>query len=197
MLTFEYTSGILAVEVFLMNEQVECNEALTEPAPVSLVHLRQTTVENQADSALERHSRKCRICGHPDREAIEKEYVEWGHPPVIAQHYGMPVRALYRHFEAIGLRTRRRANLRHVLERILERGAEVPITGNTVIHAVKAYCTLTDDNKWIEPARSVTFTVQTEPKLRQIRQIDRLPEPAAESHPLIDTKEISNRHSGD
>ncbi|HEY6467646.1 MAG TPA: hypothetical protein VIY69_16715 [Candidatus Acidoferrales bacterium] len=168
-----------------MDEQTECNEALAEPATLSLVPVKQAPHEDEADPAIERHSRKCQICHHPDREAIEKEYVGWGQPPVIAQHYGVPVRALYRHYDAVGLGSNRRANLRQVLERILERGAEVPITGNTVIHAVKAYCSLTDDNKWIEPAKSVTFTVQNEPKMRQADGIDQFERATANPHSLI------------
>ena len=173
-----------------MNEQTECNEALNEPTPVSLIPIRQALAENEAGPDAKRHRRKCQICRHPDREAIKKEYVEWGHPPVIAQHYGMPVRALYRHFDALGLRTNRRANLRQVLERMLERGAEVPITGNTIIRAVKAYCSLTDDNKWTEPAKSVTFTVQNEPKSHQTDPIERLDGAAANTSPLIAEREI-------
>ncbi|HEY6466226.1 MAG TPA: hypothetical protein VIY69_09560 [Candidatus Acidoferrales bacterium] len=170
-----------------MNDLTECNEA--------------TGTESTAivPSEAERHRRKCQVCRHPDREAIEKEYVEWGQPPVIAQHYNLPVRALYRHFDAVGLRSHRRANLRQVLERMLERGAEVPITGNTIIRAVEAYCSLTDDNKWTEPAKNVTLTAQNEPKLHQMKPIDQLNRPSTSGHslivgpdPLIDTEPIRN-----
>jgi hypothetical protein len=29
---------------------------------------------------LERHSRRCIICHHPEREAIEEEFVQWRAP---------------------------------------------------------------------------------------------------------------------
>jgi hypothetical protein len=56
---------------------------------------------------------------------------------------------------AVGPTCVRRESLRIVLDRIIERGAEKPISGNPIIKAVHAQCCLTDDNKWVEPARHV------------------------------------------
>jgi hypothetical protein len=50
-------------------------------------------------AALERHSRKCIICHHPEREAIEEEFLHWRAPgsslkttisPTIAPSIGTP-----------------------------------------------------------------------------------------------------------
>lgn len=100
----------------------------------------------------------------PSRSRADGEWSKlWG----IASHYDVPERALRRHFEAVGLVSLRRDNLVRALENIVERGAEAPITGSTVIRAVKAICCISGDIKWIEPAKNITHTVQTEPKLAQ------------------------------
>jgi hypothetical protein len=36
---------------------------------------------------LERHSRRCIICHHPEREAIEEEFVHWRSPSRLAHDY--------------------------------------------------------------------------------------------------------------
>lgn len=150
-----------------MNEQTECNQAPPASPIQEIVPHQQALAENKVDPAIERHRRKCQICCHPDREEMEKEYVEWSKLWGIARHYDVPERALRRHVEAIGLVSRRRANLVGALENVVERGAEAPITGSTIVRAVKAICCINGDNKWTEPAKKVIHTVQTEPKLAQ------------------------------
>jgi hypothetical protein len=114
--------------------------------------------ENKAvPHALQRHRRKCQICRHPQREEIEQEYRDWFQPAQIARHYQIDDSALYRHLHAIGLVSSRRENLRMILDRILERGVEQPITGETIIRAVRAQCCLQDGNKWVEPSSRVIY----------------------------------------
>ena len=117
-----------------------------------------------------RHSRKCQICEHPDRSEIEEEFRNWIRPSAIARHYSVPLRALYRHLKGTGLAAQRRANLQVVLDRILERGAEAPITGDMII---RAQCCLTGDNRWVEPTRHTIHEYRT-------------------AEPLIDTTSIRN-----
>jgi hypothetical protein len=124
----------------------------------------------------DRHSRKCKICHHPDRELIEQDYLDWLNPYRVAEHHGLPARALYRHFHAVGLASERRENLRLVLDRIIERGAETAVTGDVIIRAIRAQCCLTDRNEWIEPARHVVYSNQ--------------PAATQESQFLIDTETI-------
>jgi hypothetical protein len=119
----------------------------SEPDPTPLT-------ENKAD-AFERHRRKCKICRHPDLEDIEQDYRDWGRPAQIARRYSIDDRSLYRHLTAVGLAPTRRENLRIILDRILERGAEKKISGSTIIKAVRAHCCLTEGNKWVEPVRQV------------------------------------------
>ena len=135
-----------------MNELTEQADALPEPPPVA----QHAGAENkELPPHLERHTRKCQICRHPDREYMEQEYEDWVKISLIARHYNVDDSSLHRHLTAVGLVARRRNNVGAVLERIIERGAEKPVSGNTIIRAVKAYCCLTDDNKWIEPQRKV------------------------------------------
>jgi len=106
---------------------------------------------------IHRHARKCRICRHPDREEIEQEYADWFTIAEIARNYEVDDSALQRHFKAVGLVSRRRENLRIVLDRILERGVQTPVTAGHIIRAVKAQACLTDDNRWLEPERKVIY----------------------------------------
>lgn len=142
-----------------MNESTGYNETLPAvPSPV-ILPAQNALAENKADPvALARHRRKCQVCHHPERDIIEREYRDWFGPSAIARSYGIPERALYRHLEALGLISHRRQNLRSALERILERGVETEIDGPTIIQAVRAYCYLTDGNKWVEPAKNISFS---------------------------------------
>ncbi|HUJ31004.1 MAG TPA: hypothetical protein VLY23_06960 [Candidatus Acidoferrum sp.] len=109
-----------------------------------------------------RHSRKCSVCRHPDRDAIEQEYLDWRSPEAIAESYGISHHSsIYRHAEALGLRGRRNANMRMVLDTIIEQVSVVRVTANAVINAVRASACLTDDGRWVEPQRVIIHrTVQ-------------------------------------
>jgi hypothetical protein len=71
--------------------------------------------------ALERHSRKCIICHHPEREAIEEEFLHWRAPWKLAEDYNLAdYRTLYRHARAAGLLLQRRENLHSALDAFVE-----------------------------------------------------------------------------
>lgn len=108
--------------------------------------------------SVERHSRKCQICRHPDRESIEEDFIVWSTPRSLSVAYGIPEMALYRHAHAVGLFGLRRESMRLSLDRVLERGPGAPVTGDMIIRAVKAQACLTDDNHWVEPAKHVIFS---------------------------------------
>src|SRR6202022_3357470 len=75
--------------------------------------------------SLRRHQRLCTVCNHPDREAIESDFLRWGRPSQIAITYNIRDRAsMYRAAHATGLFALRTRNLRWVLERMLERVLE-------------------------------------------------------------------------
>jgi hypothetical protein len=107
---------------------------------------------------LKRHQRKCLICNHPDREAIEEEFLHWLDPEVIGKRYRVHRSSIYRHAHALGFFPRRAANIRAALELIIESAESVPVTGDTILRAVHAYTCLTDDGRWVKPPSHVVFS---------------------------------------
>jgi hypothetical protein len=147
-----------------MNAQSHQSNPVPESPPDVGRQQIQSDAENKAlPSALERHTRKCQICRHPDREDIEQDYKDWHKAATIARHYKVDDSALHRHLVAVGLVATRGRSLRIALDRIIERGAECPISGNTIIRAVRAHACLTDDNQWIEPTRTVIHIRENAP----------------------------------
>jgi hypothetical protein len=108
--------------------------------------------------SFDRHQRKCAVCSHPDRDAIEELFLHWHSPLSTAVHYHIPVRSLLRHAHATGLYAARQGNLRAVLDRILDRAEDATVTADSIIRAVRAYTCLTPDNQWVEPPSRVIFS---------------------------------------
>jgi hypothetical protein len=109
-------------------------------------------------AALNRHKRKCSICHHPDREAIEEEFVHWGDVWHIHHDYQLPdYRTVLRHARATGLLERRRQNVHVALDCIVAGVRSAKITADGVIHAIRAYSCLSKDGRWIEPPIRVVF----------------------------------------
>jgi hypothetical protein len=105
--------------------------------------------------SLSRHDRKCSVCDHPDREAIEEEFLRWYSPEYIARDHDLPrVSAIYRHAHAFGLFERRRRTLRFALEPIIEQADVVQANANTVIRAIRTYARLDDHGNLLDRASS-------------------------------------------
>ena len=133
--------------------------------PIEPQHLRRPRPEPAAvrvPPSIERHRRKCQICRHRDRDMIEEDFILWSTPRAISVTHRVPEMALYRHARAFNLFPARRESLRLMLDRVLERGPELPVTGDTIIRAVRAQACLTDDNHWVEPTKNVAFTNRTD-----------------------------------
>jgi len=108
---------------------------------------------------LARHARKCVICKHPDREAIEEQFVHWIHADRIVQDHELNSRAnLYRHAYAAGLYDLRRHNMRYALEHLIEDAIHAPVSGDCVIRAVRAHAHLTAKGRWIEPPKELILS---------------------------------------
>jgi hypothetical protein len=118
--------------------------------------------EAASESSFERHSRKCKICSHPDREIIEELFINWHSAQSIrgqfAMYHPFDWWAVYRHARAAGLYAKRRKNLRAVLDLLLEGVTNVSPTAHGVIAAVRAYSCLTETNSWVEPEKRVRIT---------------------------------------
>ena len=107
-------------------------------------------------AALARHARKCTVCRHPEREAIEDDFLRWHSPEDVAEDYGIADHcSVYRHVHATGLFERRRQTIRLALEPLLERAHTVRVTAGAVISAVRLYAQLNGDGKLIHPAKTV------------------------------------------
>lgn len=107
-----------------------------------------------------RHRRKCSVCKHPEREAIEDEFLEWRSPQAIGAHYGIHKNSIYCHAHAMGLFVRRRGNMRSALEILIEQAEHARLTGQTIINALRAYSCLQDDGRWVEPPTHVIYSVE-------------------------------------
>jgi len=52
------------------------------------------------------------------------------------------------HMEVTGIRDKRKLSLHAALEKIIETGAEKPITASEVIHAVEVFAKIDDKGRW-------------------------------------------------
>ncbi len=104
-----------------------------------------------------RHSRRCSICSHPDRDAIEGEFIRWRSPQKIAKDYDLPDRtAIYRHAHATGLFQARRSHIGRVLESFLETIDDSPPSDfDPVTRAVRVYAHLDHEGNWLEAPRTL------------------------------------------
>lgn len=100
----------------------------------------------------ERHSRKCQICRHPDRELIEADFVEWRHPNHIYDDYKIAYFPLYRHARATGLLQRRAENVSIVVQRLLEDVESVEVTSAfAILRGVHILASLNSRGQWTAP----------------------------------------------
>jgi len=105
-----------------------------------------------------RHAAECKICSHPQREEIERDFVNWRSPAAITKHYGLRNRSsVYRHAHAAGLFTKRQRNVRAALEKIIERAGEVEVAAPAVVAAVQAYSKINAVGQWIDRSEHVNL----------------------------------------
>jgi len=105
-----------------------------------------------------RHAAECKICAHPLREEIERDFINWRSAPAITKQYKLRNRAsVYRHAHALGLFPKRRRNVRAALERIIERAGEVEVNAAAVVSAVSTYARLNSRGELIERTETVNM----------------------------------------
>jgi hypothetical protein len=120
-----------------------------DPAP-------QAPTPGEVPSSRERHSRKCAICTHPDRQAIDEAFLHWSRNDQIVKDYDVPsLSSLYRHAHATGLWLRRRTKIRFALDRIIEKAGETRPNAYAVIRAIQISCRFADDGTYVEPTKQV------------------------------------------
>ena len=148
-------------------------------------------------TALERHERKCGICQHPLRDAIDDYFMQWYPPRRIAQEFKIPeVRYIYRHAHATGLMQQRRLAVRDSLEFIVERAYDVVPSAEAVIQAVQACSRINAQGEWVDPPRRVIFSSEVNRRSANAPATLELPENLPKLLPAIDVQPaISNRHT--
>jgi hypothetical protein len=127
-----------------------------------------------------RHEANCSICAHPNREDIERDFVDWQSPTRIAQEYQLSGRTpIYRHASAVGLLTKRERNIRVALVKIIEKAGEVDATAQSVVAAVQAYSKINTAGRWIERSEHIDlnelFDRMTRDELEKYAQDGELP----------------------
>src|SRR5262249_26537357 len=110
----------------------------------------------KAQRNIGRHTAECKICAHPQREEIEREFINWRSPAAIAKAFGLKNRAsVYRHAHALDLFPKRRRNVRAALEKIIERAGEVDVNAGAVVSAVSAYARINSAGQWVERSERI------------------------------------------
>jgi len=117
-------------------------------------------IVNSPVPELSRHERKCSVCSHPERQAIEQAFLHWHSPNQIAIDHELADEAsIYRHAHATGLFARRDNNLRFALGNFIERVNEIQVvTPGAIVQAIRAYTRISKTGEWIEPPRQITVT---------------------------------------
>jgi hypothetical protein len=112
-------------------------------------------------AAIGPHTRRCKVCRHPDRKAIEHEFLRWRSPDKIAREYGLADHSsIYRHVHATGIFARRRKAVRVALESVIECAEIVKVTAASVVKAVHAYTHINEFGEWIKHPTTHIVIVQ-------------------------------------
>jgi len=116
----------------------------------------QSLATSRAPVDISHHERRCSICQHPEREAIEEAFLHWHSISEIRTEFKLPERfTVYRHAHAFNLFPRRSRNLRFALGLIIEEAECARPTTEGVVSAIRAYTRLTDAGEWVEPPAHV------------------------------------------
>jgi hypothetical protein len=108
--------------------------------------------KTQAEIDLSHHERRCTICHHPERDAIEEAFCQWRKVKFIAREFnatGGPT-AIYRHARALNLFKQRNLTLRSSLEFVIEQSECIVPTAEGLVKAIRAYTRINDAGQWID-----------------------------------------------
>ena len=145
-----------------LNDSVENSVKKSVKKPNRINRQRRLQKQLQA-LLLERHSRRCIICHHPEREAIEEEFVHWRAPWKLSQDYKLAdYRTVYRHARAAGLLLQRRERLHSALDAFVESVDDVTFTGDTILRAMRAYSCIDSHGRWTEIPTQVQFSTSND-----------------------------------
>jgi hypothetical protein len=106
-------------------------------------------------AALSRHRRKCAICAHSRRDAIEDAFCHFESPARIAERFNLgDRRQVYRHAQALGLFVRRNRNLGASLGLFLEKSDRLIPTYTNFLHSVERYAKIDENGETIRRPKS-------------------------------------------
>jgi hypothetical protein len=126
--------------------------------------------KKRAGKPHKRHSRKCRICASPDREAIERDVISWQRPGTICGRYGIKSRTtLHLHVLALRLDEQRDANIRGALSRFVERSMTVKPTASAFVNACAILCKLDAAGKLVD---TVQFGRASNPLFERMSKVE-------------------------
>lgn len=127
----------------------------------------------------DRHRRKCKICNHPHRDEIERDYLQWRTSRDIAHLFSITDHtAIFRHAWATGLYDRRQRIIAYALHPLLEQSEDIFIkaTPNSIISAVQTYSQINNEGRRIRH-KPITHVFVDSPNPNICRSVeDRHPE---------------------
>jgi len=175
---------------------VKAERAKRKPRPIPT--LKQLTVrpsaprpqsqpKSQAEIDLSHHKRRCSICHHPDRDAIEEAFLQWCNTRVIQHEFKIAERAIYRHAHALKLFKQRNLSLRSALEFVIQKAEHVQPSAEGLVKAIHAYTRINDQGQWIDTPTThiVKVMPMRDPEPRNVT-------PATSGNVTLDVKKISN-----
>jgi hypothetical protein len=114
--------------------------------------------QKKKKATLGRHENGCRICSHPQKLAIEHDFIAWKSPAKIAKEFKLRDRStVYRHAHALNLFPKRARNLKGALERIIEKCDDVPVNASAVVAAITAYGKLNSQGQLVERTEQISL----------------------------------------
>ncbi|MGB8524762.1 MAG: hypothetical protein WCD43_17495 [Candidatus Acidiferrales bacterium] len=155
---------------------------------------KQSQPKTQTEIDLSHHERRCSICHHPEREAIEEAFLQWRKVKTINHEFhpeGGPT-AIYRHARALKLFKQRNLSLRSSLEFVIEQAEHVMPSAEGLVKAIRAYTRINDQGEWIDtPTTHIVKVVpMRDPEPRNVTNSARHEEESGSV--TLDVKKISN-----
>jgi hypothetical protein len=116
-----------------------------------------------AEIDLSRHRRRCSVCHHPDREALEEAFLQWRNVRYIDREFQPEggITAIYRHARALKLFKQRNLTLRSSLEFVIEQSERIVPSAEGLVKAIRAYTRINESGEWIDTP--TTHIVQVVP----------------------------------
>jgi hypothetical protein len=91
------------------------------------------------------------VCAHPQRDAIEFDFLRWRSPEKLALDYDIADHSsIYRHVHATGLYAHRQKSMHAALESILERSDKIHSSDLDVVRAASIYSHMDENGQWVD-----------------------------------------------